>query len=178
MFSTKIKICILYSQSISQACWRPKLWNENHTGCSGCKVLTAVIMSSTTIWNVSLSCSPVKVYGLFGGMCYLYLQEWGEVKQLKSKHQSTKKKSSCSFLLAGCLLGLLFDTEDGAEYSSEMLVDHTIRHHIAEDSTLHSTWLHIYSLFTCNFTYLTPSMNKNKVSMTTSKAQWQRYTNP
>jgi hypothetical protein len=54
----------------------------NHTGC---KVLTAVTMNSAIIRDVPIPCSLAEVFRLFGGMCYLYLQDWREVKQLTSR---------------------------------------------------------------------------------------------
>jgi hypothetical protein len=60
-------------------------------------------MKYTIFWDVTPS-RMVEVHQCFGGTYCLHIQ---------SKEVMSKKRAASEALLAGCLLGLLFDPEDG-----------------------------------------------------------------
>jgi hypothetical protein len=60
-------------------------------------------MKCTILWDVTL-CSLIEVSQHFGGTYYLHLQ---------SVNRARNQEYSCCLRLAGCLLGLLFDSEYG-----------------------------------------------------------------
>jgi hypothetical protein len=63
------------------------LWDVTPCRLVGFQVLRVVVMKSSTFWDITL-CSPSRVNHCLRRTCYLH---------------------------AGCLLGLFFDPEDGAD---------------------------------------------------------------
>jgi hypothetical protein len=70
----------------------------------GTEVLTAVVMKSSILWDIT-PCSPLKIKWCFGGICRLHLQDW-RLSQARNQHEAGSKQG---------LLFLLFNPEDGGE---------------------------------------------------------------
>jgi hypothetical protein len=91
--------------------------NMDHAGFT---VLTAVVMKSSILWDIS-PISPLKNNRRFGETYLLYIQG--------SRMSHAKNSKVCYLLHAGFLLGLFFDPEDG----SDIFLQRTTRRYIPDD---------------------------------------------
>jgi hypothetical protein len=72
----------------------------------GFEVLTAMVMMSSTFWDI-MPYSPSKVNSIFGGICSLQLQDQ-IISQERSQHEEGSKHGSF-------LLHLFIDFENGGD---------------------------------------------------------------
>jgi hypothetical protein len=82
------------------------LWN-----CVGFEVLTAVVMKSTTFWNIT-QCTLFKVNRSFGGTCRLHLHG-RKISRARDQRERRWQAELCFH--AGLLLDLFSDREDGGD---------------------------------------------------------------
>jgi hypothetical protein len=65
----------------------------------GFKVLTAVVMKSSVLWDIKL-CSPLKVYQRFKGTCHLSLQG-RRISQARNQHEAGSKQGEALLTFNG-----------------------------------------------------------------------------
>jgi hypothetical protein len=79
--------------------------SDNSIHIVGFEVLTAVVMKSSSFWDIT-PCNPLKVKRRFGGICRLYLQG-RRISRARNQRESPWQAE------AGFLLGLFLDLKDG-----------------------------------------------------------------